>query len=118
MGDFALHAILGAIFKVVGDANRYFAGQAPWVLRKTDPARMETVLWVSAEVLRVVGILAQPFIPATAGKLLDLLAVPAQRRMFAHADAANALVPGSALPEPTALVPRYVEPAARDGQGA
>jgi methionyl-tRNA synthetase len=118
MGEFALHAILGAVWKVVGDTNRYFASQAPWVLRKTDPARMETVLWVTAEVLRIVGILAQPFIPTTATKLLDLLAVPADRRMFAEAHPAQALSPGTVLPEPAALVPRYIEPEARDGQGA
>ena len=35
--------------RVVAEANRYFAGQEPWALKKTDPARMETVLWTTAE---------------------------------------------------------------------
>jgi methionyl-tRNA synthetase len=60
-----------------GEANRYFAGQAPWALKKTDPARMETVLWTTAEVVRRHCILCQPFMPGSAAKLLDLLAVPA-----------------------------------------
>jgi methionyl-tRNA synthetase len=117
MDDFALHAILGAIWKVVGDTNRYFAGQAPWALRKTDLARMETVLWVTAEVLRIIGILTQPFIPLAAPKLLDLLAVPAETRDFAHAEAAFALEPGTELPAPSALFPRYVE-AETEGQAS
>lgn len=115
MADYALHTVLGAIWKVVGDTNRYFAGEAPWALRKTDPSRMETVLWVTAEVLRVVGLLAQPFTPVAAAKLLDLLAVPADRRMFVEADAAHALVSGTELPAPTALFPRIV---VEEGEGA
>lgn len=112
MGDFALHTILNAIWKVVGDTNRYFAAQAPWGLKKTDPARMETVLWVTAEVLRVVGLMTQPFIPLASEKLLDLLAVPAEARSFAAAEAGFALTSGTELPAPSALFPRYVEPEA------
>jgi methionyl-tRNA synthetase len=118
MKDFALHAILSGIWKVVGDTNRYFAGEAPWALKKTDPVRMETVLWVTAEVLRVIGILTQPCIPLASAKLLDLLAVPEGKRMFAHAVPAEALVSGIELPAPSALFPRYVEPETEAGKGA
>jgi methionyl-tRNA synthetase len=78
---------------------------------------METVLWTTAEVLRVIGLVTQPFIPIAAGKLLDLLAVRADRRMFAHAVPGHALVPGTDLPAPMALFPRYVEPETA-GEGA
>ena len=64
-----LHQVLNAVWTVVADANRYFAGEAPWALAKTDPARQGTVLYVTAEVLRQVAILAQPFMPASAGKI-------------------------------------------------
>jgi methionyl-tRNA synthetase len=47
-----LHQVLNAVWAVVADANRYFAGEAPWALAKTDPARQGTVLYVTAEVLR------------------------------------------------------------------
>lgn len=116
MADFQIHAMLNAIWRVVAETNRYFAGQAPWALKKTDPARMETVLWTTAEVLRVIGILIQPVMPEAGAKLLDLLAVPADARDFAAATPAQALVSGTALPEPKGLFPRYVEPEA--GQGA
>ncbi len=79
MQDLALHAVLAEIWAVVAEANRYFAGQEPWSLRKTDPARMEAVLATTAEVLRAVGILVQPFIPNAAARLLDLLAVSPRR---------------------------------------
>ena len=103
----AINRALDAIWKVVADANRYFAGQEPWALKKTDPKRMETVLHVTAEVLRVIGILVQPYMPQAAAKLLDLLAVPAAQRSFA--DLGARLVPGVALPAPTPIFPRYVE---------
>ena len=107
-----LHQVLNSVWDVVADANRYFAGEAPWALAKTDPARQGTVLYVTAEVIRQVAILAQPFIPASAGKLLDLLAVPAEERSFAALGGAHRLAPGTTLPAPSGVFPRYVEPEA------
>jgi methionyl-tRNA synthetase len=109
MAEQGIHLALAAIFGVVAEADRYFASQEPWALRKTDPARMETVLWTTAELVRRVTVLCQPFIPGSAGKLLDLLAVPADKRRFVHVHADNALVPGTALPVPEGVFPRYVE---------
>ncbi|WP_367714732.1 methionine--tRNA ligase [Nitratireductor sp. GISD-1A_MAKvit] len=107
----ALHQALSAVFGVVAEANRYFAGQEPWALKKTDPARMQTVLYTTAELVRRVAILCQPFIPGSAEKLLDLLAVPSDARSFAHvADDHSALVSGAELPAPKPVFPRYVEP--------
>src|SRR6201997_560413 len=71
-----LHQVLNAVWAVVAEANRYFTGEAPWALAKTDPARQGTVLYVTAEAIRQVAILVQPFMPSAAAKLLDLLAVP------------------------------------------
>ncbi|RVU14018.1 methionine--tRNA ligase [Methylobacterium oryzihabitans] len=112
MDELAIHHALAEIWAVVAEANRYFAGQEPWTLRKTDPARMAAVLYTTAEVLRAVGLLVQPFVPAAAEKLLDLLAVPAGARTLDRAGPAHRLVPGTALPAPAPIFPRYVEPAA------
>src|SRR5690606_7761612 len=105
MSNQAIHQALAAIFSVVAEANRYFAAQEPWALRKTDPARMETVLYTTAEVLRRIGILCQPFIPGSAAKLLDLLSVAPEAREFSQLTHGHALVPGTALPAPTAIFP-------------
>jgi methionyl-tRNA synthetase len=100
----------------VAEANRYFAGEAPWALRKTDPARMETVLWTTIETIRRVAILCQPFVPASAGKLLDLLAVPPAERDFARLDGTHRIAPGAILPAPAPVFPRYVEDERRAAQ--
>jgi methionyl-tRNA synthetase len=68
------------------------------------------VLYVTAEVLRQVAILAQPFVPASAGKLLDLLAVPAAERDFSVLGGKHRLAAGAKLPAPAPVFPRYVEP--------
>jgi len=94
---------------VVAEANRYFAGEAPWALAKTDPARQRTVLYVTAEVIRQVAVLAQPFMPTAAGKLLDLLAVPADERTFLALGGGHRIAAGTKLPPPVAVFPRYVE---------
>jgi len=109
MHDFAMHRMLEAIWQVVADANRYFAGQEPWALRKTDPGRMATVLYVTAEVIRQVGILVQPVMPTAAARLLDLLAIPESGRDFAALGEGGRLNPGTALPVPEGIFPRYVD---------
>jgi methionyl-tRNA synthetase len=109
MAEQAIHMALAAIFGVVSEANRYFAGQEPWALRKTDPARMQAVLYTTAETIRRVAILCQPFIPGSAAKLLDLLSVPTDRRQFVDLGEGGALAPGTALPAPQGVFPRYVE---------
>ena len=115
MEDFALHTILADLWAVVAEANRYFASQEPWILRKQDPARMGTVLYVTAEALRAVGIAAQPFVPDAAGKLLDLLAVPDDERRLANVGAARRIAAGTALPQPAPIFPRFIE--AEEPQG-
>ncbi|MDP4594913.1 MAG: methionine--tRNA ligase [Beijerinckiaceae bacterium] len=117
MKDFSIHLALADIWKVVADANRYFAAQEPWARRKDDPPRMGTILYVTAEVLRIVAIMAQPAIPAAANTLLDLVGAPADARTFAHASAQFAVTTGSALPAPQPVFPRYVEPVADKEQG-
>jgi methionyl-tRNA synthetase len=107
-----LHQVLNAVWAVVADANRYFAGEAPWALAKTDPQRQGTVLYVTAEVLRQVAILAQPFMPDSAARLLDLLGIPAAERTFAALGGAARIAPGTTLPAPAPVFPRYVDPAA------
>ncbi|MBV8790930.1 MAG: methionine--tRNA ligase, partial [Pseudolabrys sp.] len=105
-----LHQMLNHVWSVVADANRYFAREAPWALAKSDPAKQATVLYVTAEVIRQVAILAQPVMPQSAGKLLDLLGVPENERSFAMLGGAHRLAPGTQLPPPSGVFPRYVEP--------
>lgn len=110
MQDFALHVVLADIWAVVAEANRYFANNEPWKLSKSDPARRDTVLYVTIETIRQVAILTQPVMPQSMARLLDLLAVPADARDFASLGETGRLSAGTVLPAPSAIFPRYVEP--------
>jgi methionyl-tRNA synthetase len=106
----AFHKALEATWEVIGAANRYIDEQAPWALRKTDPARMATVLYAASETIRRLAILSQPVMPDAMGRMLDQLGVPAQARDFAALD--TALAAGTVLPKPEGVFPRYLEPEA------
>ncbi len=110
-----IHQALNAVWTLVADANRYFAGEAPWQLRKTDPERMATVLYVTAELVRQIAILSQPAMPASAGKLLDLLGVPSNRRDFKALGPDGRLTGGTVLPAPQGVFPRYVAEEGSEG---
>ncbi|MBR1145032.1 methionine--tRNA ligase [Bradyrhizobium sp. AUGA SZCCT0431] len=107
-----IHQWLSAVWAVVAEANRYFAGEAPWALAKTDPARQKTVLYVTAEVVRQIAILAQPVMPDSCAKLLDSLGIPADIKSRNFAALPTRIAAGTALPAPVGVFPRYVEPKA------
>ncbi|ARV81140.1 methionine--tRNA ligase [Mycobacterium intracellulare subsp. chimaera] len=105
----AMHLALEAIWLMLGEANRYFSAQQPWVLRKSeseaDQQRFRTVLYVTCEAVRIAALLVQPVMPESAGTLLDLLGQAPDQRTFAALDAR--LTPGTVLPPPTGVFPRY-----------
>ncbi len=105
----AINKSLDALNGLVVSANQYVDTGAPWTLRKTDPVRMETVLYVLLEVIRHLGLASQAFMPEASAKVLDIVNVPAAKRTFAHAGAAHALVPGTALNPAVPVFPRFVE---------
>ena len=109
-----IHRAVAAVIGLVSETDRYFAGQEPWALKKTDPERMGTVLYVTAEVVRQIAILLQPYMPGSSAKLLDLVAAPADKRDFSALGEGGRLVPGTALEAPTPVFPRYIAPEAGD----
>ncbi len=93
---------------MAGAANEYIDKEAPWKLKKEDPARMNAVLYYLAESIRCIAIMLQPFTPDAAAKLLDQLAVPENQRLFKHLAPEYALIPGTELPKPEGVFPRLM----------
>ena len=78
-------------------------------MRKTDPARADTILHFTVEVIRRIAIMARWAIPDGADRLLDLLGQDRNARNF---DAlARPIVAGTALPAPSGVFPRLELPA-------
>jgi methionyl-tRNA synthetase len=110
MAELAIHKAIEAIWRGVSAANVYFAGEAPWASRKTDPVRADTVLYVAAECVRRLAILVRWIIPDGADALLDLLGQGEAARDFASFE--TWLEPGTALPAPRGVFPRLEAPGA------
>jgi methionyl-tRNA synthetase len=63
--------VLEEIWRLITDVDLLISEQKPWVLAE-DPARrahLETVLWIAADTLRVVAVLAHPVIPSATERL-------------------------------------------------
>jgi methionyl-tRNA synthetase len=106
----AFHEALEVIWVAIRGGNAYIDQQAPWALRKTDSVRMEAVLALLVDLLRVVATLLQPFMPESMAKMLDQLGVPEAVRSIA--DLATPVAVGTAFPPPAGVFPRFVEDAA------
>ncbi|CBI76443.1 Methionyl-tRNA synthetase [Bartonella clarridgeiae 73] len=103
----APHLALSAIFSVVAEANRYFANEEPWRLHKNNPERFFTVLYITLEILRRIGIMLLPFIPQSATKLLDSLVVAKENRFLHHISDLK-IKEDTELPSPVPIFPRYI----------
>ncbi len=106
----ALGDAIEEVWKVIRAANSYIDRQAPWALRKTDPARMAAVLRVLVDVIRPVATVLQPVMPGSMERMLDQLGVAADARDFASL--ATPLAGGLVLPAPAGVFPRYIDQAA------
>jgi methionyl-tRNA synthetase len=106
MARLAFHEALQEVWRLISAADGYIDAQAPWSLRKTDPDRMNSVLYTLCATLRTIGVVLQPFMPALMSKLLDYLGV-GEARSLAILEAP--LAEGTALPTPAGLFPRFVE---------
>ena len=103
-GLFKIDQALDIIRERLSATNTYFADQAPWALRKTDPARADTVLYHTAEAVRQLAIMLRWAIPESCDRMLDLLSQPEDARDFE--DLATPIEPGLELPQPQGVFPR------------
>ena len=104
----SFHEALEAIWVIIRAANGYVDAQAPWKLKKEDPERMATVLYVLVESIRRIALVLQPFMPDTISRMLDQLAVSPDHRSFPFLDEGHNLIPGTGLPRPEGVFPRLV----------
>ncbi len=99
-----------AWMQAVFACNQYVDEQAPWALRKTDPARMERVLATLCGCIRDLAIAISPVVPVASAKMLDALCIaPDQRDLKALAD--DPALGEIRVDTPTPVFPRLELPA-------
>jgi methionyl-tRNA synthetase len=105
----AFHTALEKIWSEIRNSNHYIDQQAPWALKKENPERMNTVLYILAEAIRQLAMIAQPFVPEAAEKILDQVGVPKSKRNYSQYGINGRLIPGINLPKPEGVFPRLVK---------
>ena len=107
--EMKINRALEHIWGVVSASDAYVDAQAPWTLKKENPDRMATVLYVLAETIRCISIMIQPVVPHCAPQILDQLKIPEDQRSFEYLSANHALKSGTAIDKPEGVFPRIVE---------
>ncbi len=80
--ELAPHKALMAIWEFIGVVNKYIVVVEPWVLAK-DPSqkpRLEQVIYDLLEALRIIAVLILPFMPDSAGKIMEQLGIEDQAK--------------------------------------
>lgn len=69
---------LEAIWSAIGAADKYLTSEQPWAIgdSEADTQRKATILWTTAELLRIVAVLAHPVLPHSTEKVWTLLGQP------------------------------------------
>ena len=73
------------------DSNKYFNDSEPWSLKKTDPNKMESVLYSIVEQIKNISILLLPIIPTSANKILDIINIKKDLRNISEINQNNSL---------------------------
>lgn len=103
------HKALISIWDFINLTNRYIVEREPWVLAK-DPsskARLDTVIYNILESLRVIAVLITPFMPDSAGDILNRLGIEdVDSQDFSSIRAWGGLPEGNVITRGTSLFPR------------
>lgn len=81
----SFHLVVDSVMTLLHAANNFFESTKPWELKKgNDEAimKLETIISLTMESLRVSGIILQPIIPDFTHKLLQRLSIPHDQRFW------------------------------------
>jgi len=104
-----LNRAIDQILKLVRSTNRYIENQAPWALAKNNKKeRLETVLYVGCETLRIISALFYPVLPQRCLRMRELLGLSGEELnpTLAKAKKWGLLKPGTKVGTPESLFPR------------
>lgn len=105
MRGLELHNAMISIWTLVSGLNRYIDHTAPWILAKSDKARLAIVMYNILEGLRFVAVMLNPVMPSASAKILELIGYTGTVRID-DLDTFGLLAPGSAVGNPQVLFPR------------
>lgn len=72
---FRFREAVGYYMDIARAGNKYLAEMEPWKIFNTDPGRVGTILYTTAQVAAKLGIFGEPFLPAAASKIRKILGI-------------------------------------------
>ena len=109
MNELDTSGALAELWQLVTRANRYVEESAPWKLAK-DPARagrLDSVLYNLAESVRLISVLATPFLPTTARQIREQLGVADKLDGLAEEVGWGRLAAGATIGQVAPLFPKH-----------
>lgn len=95
--DYNFHLVADTVITTLHATNAFFESSKPWELKKSDEdwkiKRLESIISIALESLRISGVILQPIIPNYCGRLLDRLNVPNELRFWKDAKVSLKKVP-------------------------
>ncbi len=98
--ELRFHDAISSLNRFVAWANQFVDKSKPWVLAKSDPKKLASVLRTLLEAVKIVGLQVQPIIPATAERIIGVFELPAGTLVEQRA---HPLIPGSSVARPENL---------------
>lgn len=86
-----LKEALESIFSFIRTANKYFDEEQPWITVKNDPEKCKKTINTCVQIIANLSSLLNPFLPFSAGKIRDFLALGSPSWQFVH------IAPGTGL---------------------
>lgn len=87
--DYNFHLVADTVITTLHSANAFFESTKPWELKNSTEEwktkRLESILSITLESLRIAGIIFQPIIPNYSQRLLDRLNIPKELRFWKDA---------------------------------
>ncbi len=73
------------------DSNKYFNDSEPWAVKKQNPTRMKTILYVISDQIKNISILLNPIIPEATNKILDTMNIDIENRLIGSITKVNTI---------------------------
>ncbi|UCE93319.1 MAG: methionine--tRNA ligase [Flavobacteriaceae bacterium] len=70
---FRFREALSELMNLARLGNKYLADEEPWKQIKTDPERVQTIMYVALQIASALSVLSEPFLPFTSKKLKEML---------------------------------------------
>ena len=84
--EYSFHLVVDSVMSTLHAANGFFDSTKPWELKnsreQTDMAKLDTIISITLECLRICGIVMQPIVPNYSCKLLERLNVTKELRFW------------------------------------